>query len=291
MKIRKISVIIPTFNSWKTLKDCILSIQDQSIKPLEIIVIDNASTDSTYNKVRSNFPNVKVVKLDYNSGVTGGRNKGIMEAAKDTDYFLFFDHDMIADKKMLDEMLKVAQSEENVGIVTPKIYYLEDKKRIWSAGTGINLWTGQIIFRGGVDIGQYEQVEEVQVAPASFLVKKSVIDEIKGFDDRYFVTYEDTDFCFRARREGYKTYYCPRALAYHNIPVDSKSESIRLLSRSYWIGRNRILFMKDYANNFMIFTLFLPLYLIYYLNLSIRYKRYLEWFNYLKGTVNGLFFS
>lgn len=286
--MKKVSVVIPTHNSWQTLQSCISSIQRQTLSPDEIIIIDNASSDGTYEKVKSKFPECKLIKLSKNTGVTGGRNKGIEVSSSKTDFILFFDHDMVADKKMLEELVKPAEMDDQIGIVTPKIYYDDDKKRIWSAGTGINLWTGQILFRGGRDIGQYERSEEVQVAPAVLLVKKKVLDRLKGFDDRYFATYEDTDFCFRAKKWGLKVFYAPKSYAFHKIPSDPRAEARRLLSRSYFIGRNRILFMKDFGKNFYIFLLFLPIYLIYYLKLSLINGKFFSWFNLLYGTVVGL---
>ncbi len=287
----QISVIIPTYNSWKTLRDCLGSISKQTLNPNEIVVIDNASTDGTAEKVsnlKHQILNLEIFKNKKNLGVTGGRNRGIKEAPKSSDYLFFFDHDMIADKKMLEELVKVAKMDPKIGIVTPKIYYWEDKKRIWSAGTGINLWTGQVLFRGGKDVSQYEEVEEVQVAPAAMLVKREAIGKIKGFDNKYFATYEDTDFCFRARRAGFKTYYSPKAVAYHKLSTDPRYEADRLLSRAYYVGKNRVLFMKDFGKNFYIFLFFLPVYIIYYLKLAIKYYRLKDWFTFLRGTFDGL---
>lgn len=287
MIMKKVSVIIPTYNSWGTLKSCIASIQNQTFKPKEIIVVDNGSNDGTPSKVKEYFPEINLTTFKKNTGVTGGRNMGIKKSSG-LDFILFFDHDMVADKNMLKELILVAKMKPNIGIVTPKIYYYGNKKRIWSAGTGINLLTGQVLFRGGMDIGQFERTEEVQVAPAALLVKKSVIKKLKKFDDIYFATYEDTDFCFRAKRAGFKIYYAPKALAFHKLPMDFDEESRRLLSRSYWIGRNRVIFMKRFGKNFFIFLLFLPLYSLYYLFIALRCKQILSWFRFLQGTINGI---
>lgn len=286
-KIR-VSVVIPTYNSWFTLKDCISSIQKQTLKPLEVVVVDNASSDATSQKVKAMFPEVKLITLIKNTGVTGGRNEGIRMVSVSSNYLLFFDHDMVADRKMLEELVNISQSDKTIGIVTPKIYYSDDKTRIWAAGTGINLWTGQILFRGGRDVGQFEVPEEVQVAPAVLLVKKSVINKLKSFDDRYFATYEDTDFCFRAKIAGFRVWYVPRALAYHKIPSDPGKEAKRLLSRSYWVGRNRILFMRDFGNNFYIFLFFLPVFIIYYFRVALKNGRFTDWLKFIHGTWDGL---
>jgi len=295
LKNIKISVVIPTYNSWKTLKPCIGSAKKQTLKPDEIIIVDNASTDGTKEKVKKHFPDVKLVALEKNTGVTGGRNTGIKASSKHCNYIFFFDHDMVADDRMLEELVKVAENNKNIGIVTPKIYYWKDphsdrqgRKRIWAAGTGMNLWTGQVLFRGGEDVGQYDKVEEVQVAPAAMLVKKEVIDKIGGFDDRYFATYEDTEFCFRAREVGFLTYYSPSSMAWHKISPEKKDEEERLLSRSFYVARNRIYFMGDYANNFWIFLLFSPAYFIYYFKIALNNLDKKAILEYLKGYVVGV---
>lgn len=284
----KISVVIPTLNSWDTLRLCITSICQQSLELSEIIIVDNASSDGTSLKVKKKFPKVKLVTLKRNTGVTGGRNAGIDKANKKSNYLLFFDHDMVADKNMIKNLISVAGKDPTYGIVTPKIFYWEDKKRVWSAGTNINLWTGQVLFRGGEDHGQFEKIEEVQVAPAVMLVKREVLDKINEFDDRYFATYEDTDFCFRAKRWGFRTVYCPSALAYHKISPLKADERNRLLSRSFWIGRNRVLFMRDFGKNYYLFLPLSLIYLLYFIKLAIQQKNLNGLINYIKGFSLGI---
>jgi GT2 family glycosyltransferase len=283
----RISVVIPTFNSWSTLKDCLISINKQSLRPLEIIVVDNSSSDGTAEEIMRHFPEIKLVVKGENTGVTGGRNAGI-KAAKNYDFIFFFDHDMVAKKDMLSELIKIAASDKKIGIVTPKIFYWDDKNRIWAAGTGINLWTGQVSFREGRDVGQFEKDEEVQVAPAAMLVKADVVKKLRGFDEKYFATYEDTDFCFGAKKLGFITYYAYKAVAWHKIPSDSTQEARRLLSRSYYIARNRILFMRKFGKNFLVFLLFIPFYSLYYLRLSMKYQRVDDWYSYMRGVIDGL---
>lgn len=283
----KISVIIPTYNSWRTLKECVASLLRQTVRPSEIIVVDNGSTDKTCKNIRSFFPKIRLIQLKKNTGVTGGRNMGINVVDSKVPYLCFFDHDMVADRKMLGELLKGIDNDNDIGIAAPKIYYHTDKKRIWSAGTGINLWTGKVWFRGGKDVGQYDLSQEIEIAPAAMLVKKEVIDKIKGFDDRYFVTFEDSDFCFRAKKKKFSIVYIPAAVAYHQISPDLKIESRRLLDRAFWIGRNRILFMKDFGKIFYVFLLFLPFYCVYYLKLAIENKRPKAFLSFMKGITAG----
>lgn len=285
----KISVVVPTYNSWSTLKLCINSLQKQNLRPSEIIVVDNASIDGTSKYLKKYYPKVRVITLSKNLGVTGGRNTGVKFADKSSKYIFFFDHDMVAKNDLLKNLVSTANLDKKIGIVTPKIYYWTDKKRIWSAGTGMNLWTGQVLFRGGRDVGQYKLEDEVQVAPAAMLVKIEVLRKIKGFDPLYFAVYEDTDFCFRAKRKGYKTYYSPKAIAYHMLSTDPKDEIDRLLSRSYWVGRNRVIFMKRFGKSKIVFLMFLPVFVLYYFSKSITNNRIFDGFKFIQGTIAGFF--
>lgn len=285
----KVSVVIPTFNSLPTLIKCIESVLRQTKKPLEIIVVDNNSKDQTYQIIRERFPIVKIFRLSKNYGVTGGRNYGYYKVSKSANFVLFFDHDMVADRNMLKNMLQVAVKDGRIGIVTPKIFYLSDKNVVWSAGTDINLWTGQVLFRGGRDLGQFDKDEEVGVAPACLLVRKELLDSGIRFESKYFATFEDTDFCFRAKDKGYLTYYSAQAKAYHDIFMDKDKEAYRLLSRAYYVARNRILFMRDFGK--ITFWFFVPLYAFYYFRLAFRYKKLKSWFSYLKGVFDGIFYN
>lgn len=280
----KISVIIPTHKGLNDVIDAIKSLRLQTIKPTEIIVIDNASKENIAYSISKRFRNLKIKRLTKNKGVTGGRNAGIKLVDKSSKYVLIFDHDMTADKDMLENLLQTIKLSKEIGIVTPKILYTDNPKFIWAAGTGMNLLTGQVIFRGGKDRGQYEKTEEVQVAPAVMLIKSELLKKIKRFDDIYFATYEDTDFCFRARTAGYKTFYEPQAVAYHKIPLDEDDSNKRLLDRTFWVARNRIIFMKKFGKSFTVFLLiFTPFYFLYYLFLSLKYKKIKPIFEYVKG--------
>lgn len=283
-----VSAVIPTYNSYLSLRAAITSLNNQSVKPVEIIVVNNGSTDQTVQDVKTHFPKAKFINLDKNLGVTGGRNTGLKFMDKKSNFVLFFDHDMVADRSMIEGLLKAINLKPEYGIATPKIGYLQSKDYIWSAGTNINLWTGRVLFRGGKDLGQFDKNEVVQVAPAAFLVKREVINKIGNFDERYFATFEDTDFCFRAKKQGFLTIYTPYGLAYHDISNDSKFTASRLLSRAYYVGRNRIIFMKDHGKNFALFLLISPIYLLYFIYLGVNQRNLKGVVDYGRGFMVGL---
>ena len=288
----KISIIIPTYNRKNDLMQCLASVKNLLYYELEIVVVDNASTDGTYENVKKVFPQVKIIRNNKNLGVSGGRNTGLKYINKNTKFILFLDHDIIVEKDLVNELLKVMNKDEKMGIATPKIYYYEDKSVIWAVGTSINLITGKITMNGENqrDEGQFNQIRDVQVAPAVIMVKREVIQKIGGFDEDYFATYEDTDFCFRAKKVGYRIIYVPRARAFHKVPLNWWESKKRLVSRNYYIARNRIIFMKKYSHYFFLFFFFLPVYFFYYSYLSLLLKQKERIKDFLKGTISGLKF-
>ncbi|MDQ3239091.1 MAG: glycosyltransferase family 2 protein [bacterium] len=296
---KKICIIIPTHGAGDAFIDCLNSIIGQTISPVIIIIVNNNVQDGSIEKFfqqhsitqfsgKINNINIQTINCFENTGVTGGRNTGIDNLPLDYDFVCFVDHDMVAKPSLLQNLQSTLEKDNNIGIVTPKIFYWDNKDIIWSAGTDINLTTGQTIFYGGKDLGQYDQEKEVAIAPAIFLVKKSVIDSIKHFDEKYFATYEDTDFCFQAKRKGYKIFYNPKAIAYHKIPYDPTLAMNRLLERSYWVGRNRYLFLRKFKYFTLTTILFIPVYFMYYAKLGVQYKNLSSIKNYIHGVIDGL---
>jgi GT2 family glycosyltransferase len=294
-----IIAIIPTHGAGDAFIECITSLTQQTLKPTQLLVIDNNVKDGSIDKlVQQNNTSresatingipLKIIKLKTNTGVTGGRNAGIDALPIEYDYALFVDHDMIAESHMLEELYKTMQKDQKIGLVTPKIYYWENKNIIWSAGTDINPKTGQTIFYGGEDNGQYNQEKEVAVAPAIFLVKKQVLNAINHFDEIYFATYEDTDFCFAAKRKGFTTWYSPTSIAYHKIPYDPETAMNRLLERSYYVGRNRYVFLRKFNLFSGISIAYIPIYALYYSYLGLKYNNIQSILNYYKGVFAGL---
>ncbi len=281
-----VSVIIPTYNLKNTLVECLHSIVTQTYYNLEIIVVDNGSTDGTAEFIKRKFPQIKLIRNVKNLGVTGGTNRGIKYAHGD--FVWLVDHDNILNRRMLATMIKLAQSDQMIGVVTPKIYYWENKKVIWSAGTGVNMITGQNFSREGPDRGQYDKVEKVPIAPANFLIKKEVIDKIGLYDDTYITSYEDADFSYRVRQSGYIIMYTPKAVCYHKFPLlDKETSKRRWLSRSYFTARNKIIFMKKNSPYFPLFATLYPAWFLIYTYQAVRYGDFSALINFYKGMYDG----
>ena len=250
----KVSIVILNFRVKDRVMSCIDSILKSSYGNIEIIVVDNNSRDDLEKALLSQ-PNIRFIQTGANLGYTGGNNVGIKEALKgDAKYIFILNPDTTIKKNTIEVLVKVAQ-EIGDSVVGPKIYF-EDSKKIWYAGGRLDLENvlGSHMGVDEVDQGQYEKQEETDyVTGAAMFVSREVFEKIGLFDEQYFLYYEDSDFCFRAKKAGFKVMYIPQAVVYH---ANAKSTGLGSFLQDYFITRNRMLFARKFLSLRTQFALF-----------------------------------
>lgn len=260
--MQSVYVSIIDFNGKENTIECLKSVNLLSKDNFElaVLILNNSPKKLTL----PSFPNLKVKIIDNkkNLGFSVGHNVGIKYAIEHgADYVLILNNDTIIDKNLIANLLETANSNEDAGIVAPKIYfakgfeYHKDRYRkedlgkvLWYAG-GIMDWKNIIGHHRGVDDidhGQYEKIEETDFASGCcMLVKKDVFEKVGLFDEKYFLYYEDNNLCQRAKKAGLKTIYSPKAFMWHkNAGSAGGSGSIL---QDYYITRNRMLFGMKFA--------------------------------------------
>ena len=196
---------------------------------------------------------LSILRIEKNRGVTGGENIGIEYILRErkTDYILILNNDIAVDKELLSELVKVAESDPEIGVVGPKIYYYDYNGRkdiINFAGGKINFWKGVGYHIGAneIDKGQHDEIREVDYVEGScFLIKKEVIEKVGMLDHEYFAYWEEADWCIRIKKGGYKGCYVPRAKIWHKVSSTTKKTSGFF---EYYNTRNSFLFMKKHAS-------------------------------------------
>jgi GT2 family glycosyltransferase len=208
-----ISVVVVNFNGKHFLHDCFSALLCQDYTPFEIIMVDNASNDGSVEYVQQNFTKVKISIQTTNLGFAGGTNAGIREA-KGT-YILTLNNDTVVSPDFIKELVQQMVSNSTVGMCASKM--ILPNGRINSTGICISR-SGAAWDRGmnKADHGQYEFGGEVfGPCAGAALYRRAMLDEIRLFDEDFFLFMEDVDLAFRARLAGWRCIYVPAARVVH----------------------------------------------------------------------------
>jgi GT2 family glycosyltransferase len=247
MSLNIISIIIVNWNGRQHLKVCLESLLNQTYKDFEVILVDNNSTDDSVNFVKSNFPQVKIIKVQKNYGFAEGNNIGIREALKNPEikYIVALNNDTEVKSDWLQQLVDVAKRDEKIGAVSSKILFFNQRNIIDSTGDYLQPHSLKVVSRGykQKDEGQFEKVEECFSARAcAALYRRKMLEEIclngDYFDGHYFTHIEDSDLSIRARLSGWKIVYAPKAIVYHKVAATTKRGSYLFIR--YQSGRNRL---------------------------------------------------
>lgn len=204
----------------------------------EVIILDNGSTDGSFDFLKSNFPEFIIFKNETNAGFSKGCNIGAQLASGD--YLLFLANDMEVDSNLIKEMVKTIESDPTIGVCGSKTLKLDVNSKRTKIIDNIGGELDTLCFavpRGANEIDKAQLDFETPVFFAygcPSLIKHDVFDKIGGFDPEYFALYEDIDICWRTKLIGYKIVVNPSAISYHKGSVTVRSlfdrQEIRFLA-------------------------------------------------------------
>ncbi|OGH41785.1 MAG: hypothetical protein A3H79_00420 [Candidatus Levybacteria bacterium RIFCSPLOWO2_02_FULL_36_8b] len=267
--MKHVVISLLNFNGKKNTLECLGSLKNikRDNFRLTIMVVDNASTDGSVESIKhyvssSKHDGIKVIENKENLGFSGGHNVTIEYMFEGgADYVLILNNDTYVQENFLEELLKVGEQDNAIGILIPKIYFApgfefhkdryskeEKGKVLWYAGGEMD-WANVIGRNRGVDLvdkGQFDETEETQLATGCcMLIKKEVIDMVGMLDNKYFLYYEDADLSMRAKRKGFKIVYVPNSIIWHKNAGSAGGSGSEL--QDYYITRNRLIFGMKYA--------------------------------------------
>lgn len=244
MKLEKLlSIITINYNGLKDTCELIESLpaDDES---LEVIVVDNASTQDEASEIENRFPHVMVIRSDQNLGFASGNNLGI-QAAHGT-YLFFLNNDTIIHQTSdIRHLIKRLESSDEIGMVCPKIRFTWGNQPIQYAGysplSSITL-RNKSIGCGEDDHGQYDTAHPTPYAHgAAMMVKREVVEKAGLMPECFFLYYEELDWSVMIRRAGYEIWYEPACTVFHK-----ESQTTGRISplKTFYITRNRLLFVN-----------------------------------------------
>ena len=232
-----VSVVVVNWNRKELLRACLASLAQQTGVESETIVVDNGSTDGSADLAGGEF-GARVIRNSENRGFCAANNQGI--AAARGEYVALLNNDAEAEPGWLAALLRACSSRPDVGMAASKVLVWEDPRRIDKAGhlifpDGQNRGRGT----GAIDHGQYDREEEVLWPDGcAAMYRKSMLDQIGGFDEDFFAYGDDAELGLRARIAGWHCIYTPQAVVRHHRGSTMGKGSGRRLEL---IERNRVL--------------------------------------------------
>jgi len=259
-----VAVIVPNWNGKDDLPACLDSLLAQSI-PVEIIVVENGSTDGSVEFIEEKYPSITLLKQPVNLGFAGGVNIGLQYAVDSGyPYAALFNNDAVADKKWLEKLVAELDTKPEVGIATCKFMSI-DKKHLDSTGDTYTNWG--LPFprgRGETKLDTYDKETVIFGASGgASLYRTEALRQFGLFDEDFFAYYEDVDISFRAQLAGWKVSFVSMAHAYHQIGATSSKirgfttvQTMKNLPWVYWKNVPRGLLWSIGIRFFLAHTLF-----------------------------------
>lgn len=254
----KVFIIILNWNNYKDTAECLESLAKIRYPNYEIILVDNGSSDGSADALEKEFPRVTLLRNPVNAGFAGGNNIGIKQALMSgADYVLLLNNDTTVSGDFLDVLIDFGQDHESVGILGPKVFCYGDPQQIWSMGGYFRRGKGSMntIGHNRPDSARFQKAVEVDYVPGcAILIKKYVFEKIGLLDEDYFFFAEESDFCLRAKKDGFQVFVVPashirhktsQALGHTYSPV-----------YVYFRSRNRLLLVyKNFSLPYFLYSL------------------------------------
>ena len=208
-----LSIIIVNYNTKTLLKQCLNSLMKHPTKSSEIIVVDNASADGSVGMLRKKFPKVKIIANKTNRGFGAAKNQGVKIAKGE--FLLSLDSDTEI-KQNVKELLEYLEKYPKIGILGCQLVDKKGKKQQYIAGFKHTIFdTIRNKFLKSPELNTLKPTDVDWVTGAFMLMRRKVFEELNGFDEQFFLYFEDEDLCLRAEKKGLRVVYYPRFSVIH----------------------------------------------------------------------------
>jgi len=257
-----LSIIIVSYNSRADLEGCLAAIAGTAgALAHEVLVVDNASADGTVERVRASFPEVRVLANKVNAGFTRANNQGIERSGGR--HLLLLNPDTEVGPNALARMVEVLDSDPTVGIVSCRLLNTDGSTQYsWRRDASLLWWTAgrvlgleRLVQRFHIRrmrailrrAGPGNVIEVQEVMGACLMVRRTVVDRIGALDERIFMSLEDSEFCRRASRAGWRVVYVPDVTVVHHGGHSARLNLGTALTEYY---RSEMYFVRLYYGRF-----------------------------------------
>ena len=214
-------IVIVLYNSYADTADCLKSLESATYPDLHVALVDNGSGDGSGERLRREFPRVLHIRSDENLGFAGGCNLGIRAALDSSaDFICLLNNDTLVDPGFIEPLVERAARNPEAGILGGKIFYADPPDLLWFAGGRIDSRRGLTSHRG-LDLPDgpiFNRPGAVDyITGCLFFVRARLFRDLGLLDERFFMYAEEVDFCLRARRAGYTSFYEPKSVIWHRV--------------------------------------------------------------------------
>lgn len=239
----KVFVIILNYNGKKFIKKTLMTVFNLDYPNFETILVDNASTDGSFEMLKGLFSNLLFIKNNVNKGFSGGNNEGIKYALeRDADFVLLLNYDTEVEKSLLKNLILSVQKNEKIGLISP-IIFSKDSSKVWFSGGKIDWLRMKTIHETEKRAFDYENSD--YLTGCSLLVKKEVFKKIGLLDEDYFLYWEDVDFSVRAKRAGYGLVISSKSRIFH---LEKSENEKNKENKIYWLVLSGLIFFQKNAH-------------------------------------------
>lgn len=240
-----VSVILNSNHRADTLQ-CLRSLARQTYRHRHDIVLDNQSTDGSAEAIRRDYPDVEIITLEDNRGYAGNNNVGVRAAmARGADWILVLNEDTTLAPDCLERLVEIGDRDPRVGILGPMVYHDDEPDVIQSAGGMLGRsWRSTHLGKNERDRGQYVTPHQVEwISGCGLMVRRAVVGDVGALDERFFLYWEETEWCTRAREAGWRIIHVPAAKMWHKGVQRAPRPTP---SQIYYDARNHLLLLATH---------------------------------------------
>lgn len=244
----KVTVVILNWNGKEDTLECLASVSQLAYTNYEIVVVDNGSTDGSVDAVSKQYPGIKILQTGSNLGYAGGNNIGIKYAlSHDADYILILNNDVVVAPDLVTEFMNASNFLPPGSVLGAKIYSYDQPDTLCSLAGRWNGETSNFEYIGHnqKDGPLFEGLLQVDyVIGCSLFISANTFKDVGLLDENFFLNYEETDWCYRAKEKGYKCFVTPKAKLWHKISSSFGGADSPV--HTYFMNRNKLIWAKKH---------------------------------------------
>lgn len=245
-----VCIVVLNWNGRADTLACLDSLRAVADVRTRVLVVDNGSADGSVAAIRAAHPGLELIETGVNLGYAGGNNVGIEHAvATGVDFVLVLNNDTTCAPDVVDRLRAAAARHPRAGLFSPRMLYMDDPQRVWFDGAR---WKSESLTFGfpgkdqlEADLAAEDHVTDYACGAALF-VRAEVVRQVGAFDDKFFLVWEESDWCFRARQAGWSSMVVPSARIWHKVGASFGSEASPL--RTYFSSRNKLVWLARHGS-------------------------------------------